>query len=382
MRFFRAPRILCALALASSATGQTQPPAPPAAPAEQAAPAPGGPPSLPSWYGFNLSGAFDAYVTKGFNNPASEFSRGRSFDINSNTGGLNALRFNLDREAKPLGFRADFGFGSQFDGFYTSSLTRQPEWSNYVIQAYVTLKPESWKGAALDFGKFYTSAGAELTETHLNWNYSRGLLYQNGPFHHTGLRFTAPVTKELTLGAQLVQGWNNLEDNNSGKTVGLTSLYTKGKVIWANNYYVGPEKNGTNKGIRHFYDTVVTINATDKFSWLVNFDYGQEKQLDGKTFKFLGVSTGARYTVNSKFSFSPRFDWYNDIDGFITGADQSIKAFTITGDYKIVEGLLTRLEYRRDVSNADFYDRGRTNTLWPSQGTLLVGVVAYFGKTH
>lgn len=32
----------------------------------------------------------------------------------------------------------------------------------------------------MDFGKFYTSAGAELTETHLNWNYSRSLIYANG----------------------------------------------------------------------------------------------------------------------------------------------------------------------------------------------------------
>ena len=58
-----------------------------------------------------------------------------------------------------------------------------------------------------------------------------------------------------------MQGWNNVYDNNSGKTVGLTGAYAWKKVTWSNNYYVGPEKSHTNDGIRHLYDTTVLVNA-------------------------------------------------------------------------------------------------------------------------
>ena len=82
-----------------------------------------------------------------------------------------------------------------------------------------------------------------------------------------------------------MQGWNDVYDNNSGKTVGLTGAYAWKKVTWSNNYYVGPEKSHTNDGIRHLYDTTVLINATDNTSYYINFDYGQDKNIGSGTSK-------------------------------------------------------------------------------------------------
>jgi hypothetical protein len=39
----------------------------------------------------------------------------------------------------------------------------------------------------------------------------------------------------------VVNGWNNVEDNNSGKTVGVTTGLNFGKFAWYNTYYGGPE---------------------------------------------------------------------------------------------------------------------------------------------
>ena len=91
----------------------------------------------------------------------------------------------------------------------------------YIPQAYVTFKPKNAGGLQFDFGKFYTSAGAELTENNLTWNYGRGYLYTNGPYYHTGLRINKPVNDKFAVGLQIVNGWNNVEDNNSGKTFGF-----------------------------------------------------------------------------------------------------------------------------------------------------------------
>ena len=59
------------------------------------------------------------------------------------------------------------------------------------------------------------------------------------PYFHFGLRASMPVNKYFTAGVQVVNGWNNLEDNNSGKTIGLTGSFTTPKFTWNNTYYAG-----------------------------------------------------------------------------------------------------------------------------------------------
>src|SRR5205823_1138365 len=83
-------------------------------------------------------------------------------------------------------------------------------------------------GLQLDFGKFVTSAGAEVIESHSNWNYSRSLLFAWAiPYYHFGLRATE-TKGHFAGGFQVVNGWNNVEDNNSGKTLGFVgNLNTK-----------------------------------------------------------------------------------------------------------------------------------------------------------
>ena len=81
----------------------------------------------------------------------------------------------------------------------------------------------------------------------------------------------------------------------------------------------------------------------------------------------------------SKFAFSPRYDWYKDPDGFITAVAQTMQEFTITADYKLLEGFLSRFEYRRDWSNQPFFDRGNEAASAKSMNTLLAGFIVYFG---
>ena len=78
------------------------------------------------------------------------------------------------------------------------------------------------------------------------------------------------------------------------------------------------------------------------------------------------------------FALAPRLEWFNDADGFATGTVQKVKEITLTGEFKLREGVLTRLEYRRDWSNAPFFDRGSAPGAYKNQDTLLAGLVLYF----
>ncbi len=65
-----------------------------------------------------------------------------------------------------------------------------------------------------------------------------------------GLRITKPLSETFSVGFQLVNGWNNVEDNNTGKTIGLNAAWTpknkKASLLF--NSYMGPEKNGPSMG--------------------------------------------------------------------------------------------------------------------------------------
>jgi hypothetical protein len=381
-------RLGLVLLFAGLVHAQTPTPAP--APAPDPAPS-----STPAWSAgpIDFSGLVDGYYSLNFNHPASKNNTWRNFDAKANQFSLNMAKLTMEHTADPVGFKFELAGGRAMEIFHATEPGGVETYKN-IFQAYVSLKPESWKGVQFDFGKFVTSAGAEVTETHLNWNYSRSLLFANGPYYHFGLRTTLPVGNHFTGGFQLVNGWNNVEDNNAGKTVGLTAAFTGSKFLWANNYYVGNEKTDTEitdagdiikvraPGIRHFYDTVLSINPAGKANLLFNFDYGVDKNESGRNNVFYGYSIAGRVLGGDHFSLSPRFDWYHDRDGFITTVAQKMKEFTITADWKWSEGLLSRFEYRRDWSDQPFYDHGNGVMNATKMNTLLIGFVAYFGPTR
>jgi hypothetical protein len=371
------------LALAGLAYAQNPPATP--APADQQAPA-ATPPAPPTWSvgPIDFSGLVDGYYTWNFNH-SSAGNQLYNFNTKANQFSLNMVKLSMAHAADPVGFQVDLGFGRAFDIIHAVEAQASPDAPaimRNIEQAYVSWKPKGKDSSfQLDFGKFVTSAGAEVIESHTNWNYSRSLLFAWAiPYYHFGLR--AVATKgHFTGGFQLVNGWNNVEDNNSGKTIGLVGNITTKKVSWLNNFYTGPENIGTNKGFRNLYDTTVLFTPADAFSAYVNFDYGQNKIFDGTdsvTPAWYGVAFAAKFT-GGKHSFTPRYEWFKDRDGYSTGTAQTLQEFTATYEYKWVEGLLSRFEYRRDWSGVDFYNRGSSPNASKSQDTLTFAMIAFFG---
>jgi hypothetical protein len=188
-----------------------------------------------------------------------------------------------------------------------------------------------------------------------------------------------PFGKHFTGGFHVVNGWNNVEDNNTGKTFGFMGTVNSSKVTWTNNYMVGPEKTDTNKGLRHLYDSTLLLTPNSKLNAYLNFDYGVDKNIIKGEQRWVGVAAAAKLQANAWFALTPRLEWFNDADGFATGTTQKVKEFTLTGEFKMKEGLFTRVEYRRDWSNQKFFNRGNQLANADNQTTMLVGLVAYFG---
>jgi hypothetical protein len=355
-----------------------------------AAPAAATPAAPPTWSAgpIDFAGEVDGYYTWNFNHPDgvtgetastySTYNNNNLYNFNSkaNQFDLNFAKLAMSHSPDPVGFEVDFGFGRTVQ---TINFQEQPNGFQYVEQAYLELKPAKAKGFELDFGKFATSAGAEVIETYNNWNYSRSLLFTWAiPYYHMGVRTSWPMGKKWTAGVQVVNGWNNVSTTvNSGKTLGFVGALTTSKATWDINYYTGPANPGNNMGWLNLIDTTLLLTPTGKLAKLnmyINYDYDRHGfgPKNEPAVSWYGIALATHYQFTPKWAFSDRFEWFDDANGFdMSGAlpqpilddgganvPQQVKEVTVTLEYKMLEGLLWRLEYRRDWSTYPMFLRG------------------------
>ena len=355
-----------------------------AAAVTQASAAPASKPSLAEklFSSTNISGSVDGYYGLDFEHPASRQAGLRVFDNYTNQFSLNLAELVISRAPEkdtPLGYNVTLGYGNAIH--VVNSL--EPGGENFaqnVEQAYVSYLAPIGKGLQIDFGKFVTPAGAELIESAPDWNYSRGILFGYAiPFYHFGLRAAYTFNPKVTLTGYLVNGWNNIVAVNTGKTVGFSlALTPSSKVSITQNYLGGPQTPDTNSHWRHLSDTVVQINLTPKLSLLENFDYGAGDMIPGvNSVKWSGIATYARYAFNNQYAFTARYEYYNDHDGFSTGTVQHIHEYTLTLERKFAHNLISRLEFRRDMSDVPFFPRGVAD-LTKNQNTMDLGLMYVF----
>ena len=236
------------------------------------------------------------------------------------------------------------------------------------------------KGLRFDFGKFVTQHGAEVIESKDNWNYSRGLLFSYAiPFYHFGLRSKYVINDKYNFSVYVVNGWNNLVNNNTGATLGLQLGWNPTKK-WTivQNYMVGPEENNNTSNIRELWDTVVTYNATSKLSLMGNFDYGRGDRTPTVpgVVDWTGGAGYVRYAFNDRYALGARYEYYDDPQGFTTGTAQHLNEFTGTFERIIAHHLITRLEFRRDMSNVPSFLKGSSPI--DNQNTVAMGLVYAF----
>ncbi len=217
-----------------------------------------------------------------------------------------------------------------------------------------------------------------MIKTKDNWNYSRSLLFTLAiPYYHMGVRASYPLGDKVALTGFVLNGWNNVVDNNTGKTVALqAAVKPLGALSVTETYVGGPEQTDDNSDWRQLSDTVATFTVTPRFSVAGNYDYGRDSQ-SGATVNWQGFAGYARFQPAAWFALSPRAEYYNDTQGFTSGAAQKLKELTLTGELKSKDGVILRLEYRRDVTDTRFFVK-HDGELVKNQDTFTIGFIYAF----
>lgn len=387
-----------ASAAPASAAAAAAPALAPAAAAPGSTPAAPAAPTLASLLGpMSVTGFVDGYYNYNFDHPhtaacpigtvpsafATPCSSFRAFDGPSQQLALNMIELILDKppdaNSSRLGYHLSFGFGNAMN-VVNSTDPGGLGFAQYIKEGYLSYLAPVGKGLQFDFGKFVTPNGAEVIESKDNWNYSRGLLFTYAiPFYHFGLRTKYTFSDKYSLTAYVVNGWNNIIDNNTGKTYGLSFGWTPNKkVSVTQNYMAGPEENNNNNNIRQLFDTVVTYTPTSKLSLMWNYDYGRGDRLPAfvNPVYWTGIAGYVKYAFNDKYALATRYEFFDDHNGFTTGTPQDFNEVTETFERKIAGNLITRLEYRHDMSNQPTFAKGSAPV--KSQNTALAGIIYTF----
>ena len=338
----------------------------------------------------------------------------RSFEDKSNSFILNLANLHFERASKDgLGFVSDvdFGetanvvnnstyFGKGFDGNGNPNLGNGTNFFD-VRQFYLTYTVPVGSGIKLQAGRFVTLHGAEVIKSYnnLNYNITNSLLFGFAiPLTHTGIMGSYAFNDQLSMSLGLVNGWDNVVDNNDGKSVhGMFTYAPSPKFSIAISGTYGPEQSthtptnpnnldpGTHDPLpfvdshgnplvvhaarskRLMVTTLITVKPTDQLTLILDHNYGNESDVVPRngmlhTAQWHGAAGYIIYAFTDNLSGTLRAEIFDDMDGMRTlaagvngfgaGDQANYWEFTPTVSYKIVDGLFWRNEYRHDESDS------------------------------
>jgi putative OmpL-like beta-barrel porin-2 len=375
-------------------------------------------PSIWKTLGFKASGFVDLAYTQNFNNPNSDLNQAHIFDTNANSFMPHLAQIMLERPADGggsaldrAGFRARLNFGS--DARVTRARTNfQTGTSNDEMdfqELYAEYILPVGNGLKVQFGKINTLIGYEVINSFENVNFSRSFMFGTGQaFTTTGLRFTYTFNPLVTASFGVVNGWDNIDDNNRGKTIEYLVALTpheKFGVSWYGSY--GPEQAnrqfgdvasggapGDPSAKRFANGLIFTLKPTDKDTVVLEPYYVNESNNPARAAnpnlkanaRWNGLAGYLIHDFDEQWSARFRGEIFEDAGGsrVCTGTwnnaggtntcagatnttaaipvSQTLWEMTPTLQFKPVPSLITRVEFRYDKSDKNVFLYGTRPT--------------------
>ena len=257
------------------------------------------------------------------------------------------------------GFRTDLVFGKTAgllsgdfganDGFSGNDLE--------LYQGYVQYRAPINEAVTFKFGKFATLLGAEVVQAPLNFNISRGQVYNLfQPITHLGLLASTSVAGvDVSLG--VVDETRSFPANDIDRNKDKAALFGVGQTFetwkWSFAGVTGSADSGSLNdqpaGDREtILDLILGWTPNEKFSGYVNADWIQtevSRTLDTTVtppvvvpadfeVEGYGIAVAGRYAFTEATGFALRGEWV-DLDEFF-GEDTELKTWTLTGTVELL----------------------------------------------
>lgn len=331
------------------------------------------------------------YVTSSFvyaSKPTGQTIVGRLYDRFHDQVMLNAARITLERpvatDKVEAGFRVDALFGQNAPQIWSNGLHLGDQGD--LPQAFVTLNLPTQRGNYLQFkaGKMWTLLDVEVIDEVLNPSFSHGyqFIYLTN-FTNTGLGVDAKLSSIVDAELRLINGWDVVQDNNTGKSfMGRVGVTPSDRVALAFLGFIGPEQLGQTHNQRYGGEFVGTVKPASTTTVYAQFDVGGEQGIaaGGGDVHWWGLGLWGVFDLDPKLALALRGDYLDDRDGVRTSGvfgfpiapRRRLGSGTMTLNVKTWAHALVRPERRIEHSSRD--DFGNPGGVSATQVTIALAL--------
>ncbi|MGA8806836.1 MAG: porin [Thermoanaerobaculia bacterium] len=313
-----------------------------------------------------IHGFIDAYYAWNSSHPASHenFEAGTgSTARRANEFDLNLAEVDITRDAKTVGFHLSLIAGNGADVIHAS----EPQGYRFVYQASILYKRSD--RLTFEAGIYPSHIGFEGFFSKDNWSYTRGWLAEFSPYYQTGISANYAFSSHWSGELHVLNGWQNIADNNDAKAIGGKIAYAKGRLTASLNTFDGPELADDDKQWRHFGDLIATFTATPRLSIGGSIDRGRQEAAN-----WVGVAAYGRYAFDERRAVAVRAERFSDPQNGISGTPQKLAEATLTFEYRPAPNLILKVEGRRDHSTAPAFNGSSSR----DETIVVIGAVATF----
>lgn len=322
---------------------------------------------------FGRPGSFDRSLAGGAlftTQPA----RHNEFNVN-----LAFVEMKLDgaRVRGRLALQAGTSVQSNYSGEATKGQVSGPAPARTIQEAFagVRLADHLWA----DGGIFFSHLGMESWASRDNPTYTRSLVAEYSPYYSSGVRLVWQASAKLTAHLHIVNGWQNISENNSGKGAGLRLDYAPSATTGLSYYNFFTGEAGAR--LRTFNGIGAKVTS-GKATLLGQFDLGTQGKSasDAGTASWYGFTAIARAQLTPIVALSGRVERYNDEDQVIiaTGTQDDgtpngafrANAGSVGVDIAPQGRLLWRTELRGFSNRSAIFPDGKTGA--PQKGNAFV----------
>ncbi|MBS1682529.1 MAG: porin [Bacteroidetes bacterium] len=277
---------------------------------------------------------------------------------------LNETNINLayiDVRYKSSNMRARLvpGFGTYVNANYANERGSLKN----IVEGNVGVRLSARRNIWFDVGVFgspYTNESA-ISKDHLM--YTRSLSAQNAPYYLSGARLTVPVNKQITATLFLLNGWQVIQDNNSGKSIGTQlEVRPNTRMLFNWDVYVGDERSAIHPEYRtrYFSDVYWIFQASKKFDATSCIYVGIQNRAGQNDATWATANFIGRYHFSDVLSLSGRVEYFTDQQGVFVHTQSGGLGFETytTGlclNYSPNPKALLRVEARQFISPGAVY---------------------------
>jgi hypothetical protein len=307
-----------------------------------------------------LEGYADTYYVYDFNKPPSGdrayfVSMARHNELN-----INLAYIALNYSSSRVRARLAPGFGTYMNANYAN----EPGTLKNILEGYAGVKPWNDRNIWIDVGVFnapYTNEGA-ISKGQLS--YTRSFSSEYTPYYLSGIKVTLPLSQKLNAYLFMINGWQQIQDQNNGKSLG-TQLEYRPSQAWLINWstYIGSEQSSSHPEFRTRYFSDIYFTYT-KGNWsATSCAYVGLQQRDGMTASsWWQANVIGQYSFTKILSLTGRLEYFNDPEEVqitpITGIEGFNTFSSSLGiNLKVTENALFRVEGRTFLSEKSVYLR-------------------------